>query len=83
MLREKLLLVAVGKSALIWLAFGFTASLADGGSRANSAIPMERISSLLWELVDVIPYISTGILVLAAVISLAIMGCRALGLIRK
>ncbi|MPS81777.1 MAG: hypothetical protein E2591_27290 [Achromobacter sp.] len=82
-LREKLLLVAVGQSALIWLAFGFTVSLTDAESRANSASPMDRISSSLGELVDVIPYISTGTLVLAAVISLAIMGRRALGLIRK
>jgi hypothetical protein len=82
-LREKLLLVAVGQSVLIWLAFGSSVLLTDGGTRANSAGPMDRMSSKLGELVDMIPYISTGILVLAAAVSLVVMGRKALGLIKK
>lgn len=82
-LQEKLLFFAVVQNAVVWVAFGFTVSLSDVPASGSKASPIDRMSSKVGEVVDLIPYISTGILVVAAVVSLAIMGRKALGMVRN
>lgn len=81
-LREKLLFYAVLQGLIIWLLFGSSVLISEAGP-ADSGRSMDRLLAWLEDGFAAIPYISTGILVVAAAVSLAIMGRRAFGLMRK